>query len=136
MASGGCICGNLSYSYTGEPAVKALCHCSECKKLTGSVFGYHWLIPRDNLTITKGTPKTYEFTHSAGAKIKLSFCGDCGSTIYKEMDAERERPFFIVQAGTLDDQEPVNDEPNLELWVSKREKWVPVVNGAAQNEEF
>ena len=35
---GGCLCGDVRYSASGEPGVTSICHCLHCQKLTGSAF--------------------------------------------------------------------------------------------------
>ena len=37
MASGGCLCGDVTYEYDQEKSTAALhCHCRDCQKVTGS----------------------------------------------------------------------------------------------------
>lgn len=36
--AGSCLCGAVRYSISGEPARKVLCHCTNCKKSSGTMF--------------------------------------------------------------------------------------------------
>ena len=36
--SGGCTCGRVRYTVIGVPTVVGLCHCTTCRKATGSGF--------------------------------------------------------------------------------------------------
>jgi hypothetical protein len=36
--TGGCLCGRVRYTVTGEPAFSGLCHCRNCQHYTGSAF--------------------------------------------------------------------------------------------------
>ena len=36
--SGSCLCQQVRYELTGDPQVKLLCHCDNCRKVTGSSF--------------------------------------------------------------------------------------------------
>ena len=35
-----CCCGACSIEVEGEPVLNAICHCSNCKRRTGSAFGW------------------------------------------------------------------------------------------------
>ncbi|KAI0653915.1 Mss4-like protein [Cubamyces menziesii] len=35
---GSCFCGRVSYSITGDPILRAFCHCTNCQRLTGCPF--------------------------------------------------------------------------------------------------
>ena len=35
---GGCICGSIKYSINSKPLFTQVCHCLDCKKLTGSSY--------------------------------------------------------------------------------------------------
>ena len=83
MASGKCLCGSASVSYTGEPKLKALCHCTDCQKITGSAFSTNFLIPEENFKVESGNLKEYEKTGFSGKPIISYFCPDCGTTLYR-----------------------------------------------------
>ena len=34
--TGGCACGALRYRAEGEPLIQGLCHCRNCKRISGS----------------------------------------------------------------------------------------------------
>lgn len=36
--TGGCLCGQIQYEYKGEVGPAVYCHCSDCRKVTGSAF--------------------------------------------------------------------------------------------------
>ncbi len=38
IRTGGCLCGAVRYEVSGEPYIAGLCHCTKCRKLTGSAF--------------------------------------------------------------------------------------------------
>ena len=40
--TGGCLCGAVRYSFTGEPLMQAVCHCKNCQRQAGS--GWSMLI--------------------------------------------------------------------------------------------
>ncbi|KAF2095207.1 hypothetical protein NA57DRAFT_45023 [Rhizodiscina lignyota] len=138
--TGACVCGALKFEFTGEPAMKALCHCLECQHRTGSAYTTNLLIPRTNFTFKPSSPsvmKTYTFTQSdTGLHFKTTFCGECGTLISKANDeAEDFKPVYIVGAGCLDDGIG-SAKPDAELWVGHRANWLPAMDGAAQLKGF
>jgi hypothetical protein len=112
VRTGGCHCGAVRYELRGEPYVAGLCHCTICRKLTGSSFSATANWRRDQFTMS-GELKTY---------ARRSFCPNCGSRLFfllKDGGAE-------VFLGTLDEA-PYNIAPMLEVWTVRREHWLPEV---------
>lgn len=118
--TGGCLCGAVRYVVRGEPFHVGRCHCTDCRKLSGSthtIYG-HW--PRDAFELT-GTPARFR---------SESFCDTCGSHLgLLDDDAGVE-----VYLGTLDEA-PFELVPEAELWIKRREPWLPAIAGASQHEE-
>ncbi|KAK9366567.1 Mss4-like protein [Lipomyces kononenkoae] len=139
MVYGSCLCGDVKYELSGEPAMIALCHCQECHKLTGSCFSTTLAIPEDNFSLKSGsrTLKTFEKKQESGMMLKIRFCPNCGTPIYKTADAEQFKGIIIVLAGTLDDGLAINmGKPNVEFWTKYRTSWLEEVKGLNQYREF
>jgi hypothetical protein len=117
--TGGCLCGAVRYVVRGEPAHVGQCHCGDCRKRSGSAFAIYAQWPRAAVEITG------ELTNFHGDH----FCGTCGSRIGYLEDAGVE-----LQLGSLDEA-PFDLLPEAELWIKRREPWLPPVEGAAQHEE-
>jgi hypothetical protein len=70
-------------------------------------------------------------------KMCFSFCGDCGVNISKTGDHEAFKGVVIVQAGTLDNEDGIEQAaPAAELYVSNRVSWVAEVVGVVQIQEL
>jgi hypothetical protein len=76
----GCCCGALEVEAEGEPILNAICHCDNCKKRTGSAFGWSAYFAEPNVTI-HGDAQVYAF-ESASGHTERSFCPTCGSTLF------------------------------------------------------
>ena len=120
-----------------------LCHCGDCKRLSGSMFAMHYPIPGANFTITAGEPKVHNFKHPTGVVTAASFCPDCGTWLFKKVEADPYRDYFLVQAGTTDLEPGMEAEgywtrtkPVVELWISHRAAWLAPVEGAEQKMQF
>ena len=118
IRTGGCLCGAVRYELQGEPFVSGLCHCTTCRKITGSVVSAtaNWL--RDQVKII-GAFSTYD---------NRQFCPQCGSRLFFLGDKDVE-----VFLGTLDDA-PSGIAPQSEIWTIRRESWLPPLPGVPTHE--
>ena len=119
--SGGCICGAVRYTLRGEPFHVGRCHCANCRKQSGSAYTIYGQWPLDAFEVT-GEYATYD---------NDSFCPRCGSRLFM---IEEEDQGVEVQLGSLDDA-PFELKPEAEIWIQRREPWMPEVEGASQHEE-
>ncbi|KAF2749860.1 hypothetical protein M011DRAFT_439231 [Sporormia fimetaria CBS 119925] len=131
--SGGCLCGNVRYTVEGDPVSKGLCHCTDCRKITGSAYSTNVIYHPDSFAVTKGTAKQYSFSADSGNTISIYFCGDCGSTMWSE--PAMFAGLKIIKAGTLDAEDALQkSKPALEIYSRARPDWIAAVEGAEQNE--
>jgi hypothetical protein len=106
--TGGCLCGAMRVTATGEPYRVGICHCLDCRKHHGAVFNASAIFPESAVTITGATAE-YKTRH---------FCPACGSSVFARSGDEIE-----INVGCLDAPNLV--KPTYELWVSRREDWLP-----------
>ncbi|KAJ0108070.1 glutathione-dependent formaldehyde-activating [Diaporthe amygdali] len=132
MVEGGCVCGAVRVKSTGEIKAKALCHCLDCRKTTGSIFSTNIIVAGDGFSLIKGTPKQFAKTAKSGKTITSFFCGDCGSTIWRETETYGDSK--IIKVGTMDGDALEDAKPAAELFVGNRPSWLPPIAGAQQNE--
>ncbi|KAF1845037.1 uncharacterized protein K460DRAFT_365941 [Cucurbitaria berberidis CBS 394.84] len=131
MPSGSCMCGNVSYEVAGDSVANVLCHCYDCRKISGTTYSSNSLYSSDGLKITKGTPKQHKKVADSGNEIVSNFCGDCGSTMWRTTATFPGK--LIVKAGTLDDTSIIDNwTVHKELFASNRPKWIGAQEGAAQ----
>ena len=116
--AGGCLCDSVRYNASSEPAFTAVCHCSSCKRFTGSAFAFLTVFPESDVTF-KGTLKSYTTQGDSGSDITRFFCGECGSSIYET--AEIRPGFVLLNAGTLDN--PAAVTPVLESFCDNKLAW-------------
>jgi len=139
MSSGSCLCSKVKYTFTSEPAMQAVCHCNECHKVSGSAFTTNLIVPTTNFKITEGADvlKSYVVPHQSGMDLTLYFCSNCGRTLYKEGSADAFKGTVIIQAGSVDEGNTLeNFKVGGELWVKQRVPWLGALDGAGQLQEF
>ena len=74
-----CCCGQLVVEAQGEPRLNILCHCSDCRRRSGSAFGWSAYF-RDGDVELRG--KSAEYQPAAAVAGGRRFCPDCGSTLW------------------------------------------------------
>jgi hypothetical protein len=117
--TGGCLCGQVRYTITGEPAVSVICHCRDCQHFTGSAFAAGLVFPTSSVKI-QGDIKTFDVVGGSGKAAHRYFCPNCGSGIGGAVDVSPGN--MIVVAGSLDD--PNAFVPKLELYCDSAQPWV------------
>ena len=98
-----------------------LCHCTNCKRRTGSAFGISCYFPRASVTHQAGTMAIYAFHHRAqGHDQQRHFCTVCGTTLFWTIST---MPALIGVAGGCfaDDGLP---EPTYSTAHGKKEPWL------------
>ena len=116
--TGGCLCGRVRYTATGEPAFSGICHCRNCQRFTGSAFETTIGFPTSSVRV-QGDLKTYDEISDAGRAVHRRFCPNCGSGVIAEADAFPGITIFL--AGSLDD--PAAYKPTIELFCSSAQPW-------------
>ncbi len=76
-----CCCGACSIEVEGEPAINAICHCANCKRRTGSAFGWSSYFADEQVTQKTGDMRCYELT-GGGHPQQRWFCAHCGTTLF------------------------------------------------------
>ena len=88
MLTGSCLCGSVRFRIDGELGPAGYCHCSQCRKASGSAFAANAPVRRKYHSFTRGEGSIREFESSPG-KFR-AFCCHCGSPLYSRLDAEPE----------------------------------------------
>jgi hypothetical protein len=103
--TGKCFCGAVHYAVADEFVYAANCHCSNCRRTTGSAFKPFAGIEREKLVVTKGEDKLMIFGDESGND---TYCRVCGSLLYSLV---RNGAFVHVAMGTLIDNPSIRPTP-------------------------
>jgi len=113
--TGSCHCGEISYTFSGEPLRQVNCHCKNCRKTSGGPYLANIFVSEDNLLI-KGSPKVYQHLADSGNQMTKKFCGNCGAQMFSLGSG---RPgIVIIRGGTIDNLEII--QPTLNIFVSSK----------------
>ncbi|TVY29543.1 hypothetical protein LHYA1_G001519 [Lachnellula hyalina] len=137
ITNGSCLCGSITYTVSGTPSTTVLCHCTSCKKPSGSAFMANNFYEASKLNITgpTSTLKKYNDTSpDAGGFVQRYFCGDCGSNIF--IKNSKWENAVIVATGTLDYEEALTEwKPDAEFFCKRRGPWLSNA-GAIEEKKF
>jgi hypothetical protein len=117
--AGGCLCGKVRYTASGDPAFVGVCHCRDCQKFTGSAFSVVIGVPKPAFSL-QGTVTTYSKPGDSGKQIERQFCPECGSSIVDEASAFP--GVVMISSGTLDDPSWV--KPAMQIYCDSAQPWV------------
>jgi hypothetical protein len=117
-----CSCGQLCVACEGEPVRLSMCHCLDCQRRTGSIFGVQARWPGGQVAI-KGKATKFVRAGDSGNKISFYFCLTCGTTLYWVLD---EQPDIVaVAVGAFAD--PKFPPPKVSVYESRRHPWATLV---------
>ena len=113
--SGKCLCGNVSYQCHSEPKAVFNCHCEDCRRATGSVFGTNLFVPEAKVEIS-GKVSSYSHISDSGSTMTKRFCPNCGSLLFGSNSA---KPNVVsIRAGTVDQLALI--KPQINLFMDKK----------------
>ena len=110
---GGCACGAVRFTATGEPLRAGLCHCMTCRKAHAAAFNAFLIFARGQVAI-EGEMTSWR----SSPDYAQEFCPTCGSRVFGWEEGEE----IELYLGSFD--EPGLFEPQYEIWVTRREPWV------------
>jgi hypothetical protein len=125
--SGKCYCGAVEYTVADEFGYAANCHCSGCRRATGSAFKPFAGIEREKLVVTTGANNLMLFGDEAGND---THCKSCGSLLYSVV---RDGAFVHVAMGTLVDDPTIG--PTKHIFVGSKAPWFTITDDLPQFEE-
>jgi hypothetical protein len=127
---GSCLCRGVSYEIEGELGEFGYCHCTSCRKASGSAHGANAGVDRSRFRLHSGAELLREYESSPG-KLRV-FCSTCGSPIYAYLAASRD--VLRVRLGSLDT--PFMKRPRAHTWVSDKATWEPIDDAVPQFSEW
>lgn len=107
--TGSCLCGAVTFELTGEFKKFFLCHCSRCRKTSGSAHCANLFAPAAELTWLTGEDNLSYYRHE-DTHFARTFCKTCGSNV---PTVSKERGLVVVPAGSLDSDVDLTAQANI-----------------------
>lgn len=110
--SGSCLCSKVRFTVTGPFHMFALCHCSRCRKSTGSAHASNIFTDAGNIEWISGESLVNRFELPTAVRFSKCFCSACGSPV---PSVSRDGKRLLVPAGCLDSDPQVRPQARIYL---------------------
>ncbi len=128
LLSGHCLCAQVQYQVADAFVYALNCHCSSCRRATGSAFKAFAGIGRDQLRVTHGAERLRIYGQALNHDAR---CDQCGSLLYSLV---QEGTFVHVTLGTLTDAPTI--QPSAHIFVGSKAPWFTITDDLPQHQEF
>ena len=128
MIRGSCLCGAVVFEIDGKVTEIGMCHCSKCRKVSGTQSNANLMTARDNLTWVSGEGGLTRFAFPDGWGAWR--CGVCGSPVPK---LHPDGGAWWVPVGLLDDDPGVRVAGHI--FVGSKAPWDEIAGNAPQLRE-
>lgn len=115
---GGCLCGAVRYEVTGEPKRFYHCHCSRCRRATGTGHASNLFLQPAVLNWISGQEKIRAFKVPEAQRFTNCFCATCGGRLPRQ---PVNSDIVMIPAGSLDDAAPIR--PQARIFYDSRAGW-------------
>ena len=110
ILSGKCLCNKVTYSCNTEPIAIFNCHCNDCRKATGSVFGTNLFFSENNVEVN-GKLSSFKHISDSGSTMTKFFCPYCGSLMFRKNSSKEK--IISTRAGTVDQIKKIKPTINI-----------------------
>jgi len=107
---GSCLCGAVRFQFHGDPLVFQYCHCSRCRKITGSAHASNIIVRPEQLEWLDGEDLVGYYALPEVKDFASGFCKLCGSNLPWKNQSGRA---VIIPAGSLDQDPHVRPKQNI-----------------------
>ncbi|MCC2618318.1 GFA family protein [Aestuariibacter halophilus] len=117
VVNGQCLCGQVKVCVSGPISSIIHCHCSLCRKSSGTAYATNGFVARKDVQFLHGDNDLGCYSLRPGKQ--RYFCKTCASPLYSENSADPAR--IRLRLGILDD--PIEARPMSHNFVSSRADW-------------
>lgn len=126
--AGGCQCGDIRFTISGEPVTAAICHCTMCRRAHAAPAVAWAMFHESAVKFLKRQPKQFKSSEEA----QRGFCSACGTQI--SFTANFLPNLIDISIGSLDDPEAIT--PSFHYWYSKHLSWAEFADSLPRHPEL
>ena len=123
---GSCLCKAVSFEIDGTVHNARYCHCSNCRKFSGTAYAAWGLVPTAQFAVTPTDSGVTKFDSGGGLRV---FCSTCGSPLWYEPAGLPQ--YRGIPLGAIDDRDVPT--PQMHLWTQSKAPWVSVTDDLPQH---
>lgn len=127
VITGRCLCSTVQYQVNDHFRYSGYCHCSDCRRFSGSASSAMAGIPLEEFKLLKGMDAVKRYVKSESTV--LAFCSHCGSSLYAE---KPKRGMIHLRLGTLNEAPSLR--PQFHSFVGSKAEWDTICDGLPQFE--
>jgi hypothetical protein len=113
--TGSCLCGTVKFEIKPPLTGFRYCHCSRCRKASGSAHAANIFLPKSQFTWLAGESAVTRYKHAGSQRFAVWFCSQCGTRVPHEIPV---RGDVLIPAGVLDADPGMRPEMSI-FWSSK-----------------
>ena len=117
VLEGGCLCGGVRFEVVPPFRRANHCHCSLCRRHSGSTGLLQARIARERFRLLRGEELIRVYKPPGGRSVK-AFCSVCGSSLFGNQWPRGEE--ISIRLGALDDAHVTLDSHS---WVGSKASW-------------
>jgi hypothetical protein len=115
---GSCLCGGVRFEVTAPFRRANHCHCSRCRKHSGTFGLTQGRVPRDGFRLVAGEDLIRVYRPAGGGAVK-AFCAECGSSLFGGTWPDGAE--ISIRLGALDDDPGIR--PQYHSFTDSRAPW-------------
>ena len=127
--SGSCLCGLIQYEVEGTPLRFVHCHCSRCRKATGTGHATNLILKPGIVDWKKSEREINHYKVPNAERFSTTFCKVCGGPLPRQLEGR-----VIIPAGSLDTVPEIKPQGRI-FWGSRTE-WSCTAGALPTFEEY
>jgi hypothetical protein len=131
VVEGSCLCGQVRYRLSGYMGIFQYCHCSRCRKVSGSAHSASLFVRPEDFQWLSGETLLSRYELADARHFASVFCSGCGSSMPWRTQSGKA---VVVTAGTLDDLPPLL--PTQSIYWASRAPWYIEIDRLPRHEQM
>jgi hypothetical protein len=119
MIKGSCLCGAVAFQIEGALHSARYCHCTNCRKFSGTAYAARALAQAAQLAVTASEAAVTKYDSGGGLRV---FCASCGCPLWYEPNGLPQ--FRGIPLGVIDGVGA--PKPEMHVWTKSMVGWATI----------